>query len=320
MRTRLPKFARVPERFSSTKTTDRDLSIISAIAEYRLATSSQLVALVGGNEDVTYRRLQRLFHLGLINRFSLPRHGYPGEFIYYLDEPGALRLLSESNGKEIEENDLKLVRLNRKKRYSQSSSEPSKLLFLQHELMVSRFHFMLEMACRKEPTDSHLASWRQGSELWNSVLIESPERHTISAPHRPDAFLTLSFPHREVGLQRSHFFYEADRGTMSTQRLKDKFLCYIEFLRQRKHTEQYGIQRIRAVLIETTNIKFVHRLRDTARELCPDAPLFWFTSSDVLLGEAPNPSSLAGAALEIDVVADRVWWTTTDDELRSMTT
>jgi Replication-relaxation len=312
--TRLPKFTRIPEHFSSTKTTDRDLGLIRTISEYRLASSSQLVELVGGNEDVTYRHLQRLFHLGLINRFSLPRHGYPGEFVYYLDEPAALKLTSSAPDGEIEESALKAVRLNKKKRYSQSSSKPSQLLFLQHELMISRFHFMVAIACRQAQEEIQLSSWKQGAELWSKVSIEAPDGKVASAPHRPDAFLTLSFPQRNPGLQRSHFFYEADRGTMSTQRLKAKFQCYIEFLHQLKHTEQYGIRKIRAILIETVSAQSAQRLRETARELCPDIPLFWFSSADILMDEHSRP----GAAPKVNVVADKVWWTTTDDDLRIM--
>ena len=52
--------------------TDRDLDIVEAILRYRFSPSSQLVRLVGGNEDVTFRRLRRLWEKGLINRWAFP--------------------------------------------------------------------------------------------------------------------------------------------------------------------------------------------------------------------------------------------------------
>jgi len=46
-------------------TTDRDLDIVEAILRYRFCPTSSLVRLVGGNEDVTLRRLRRLWEQGL---------------------------------------------------------------------------------------------------------------------------------------------------------------------------------------------------------------------------------------------------------------
>ena len=53
------KFAR-PETPSRGVITDRDLDIIEAILRYRFSPTSELVRLVGGNEDVTMRRLRKL--------------------------------------------------------------------------------------------------------------------------------------------------------------------------------------------------------------------------------------------------------------------
>ncbi len=60
------KFIR-PEQVSSGPITDRDLDLIDAILRYRFSPASQLVRLVGGNEDVTHRRLRRLWERGVIN-------------------------------------------------------------------------------------------------------------------------------------------------------------------------------------------------------------------------------------------------------------
>jgi hypothetical protein len=51
--------------------------------------------------------------------------------------------------------------------------QEGKLLLIQHELMLSRFHFLLEMACRHPKLAPHvqLEQWKQGPELWNSVDV-----------------------------------------------------------------------------------------------------------------------------------------------------
>src|ERR1700693_2783347 len=86
------KFERPPQPKSGV-ITDRDLDIIEVILRYRFSPTSELVRLVGGNEDVTQRRLRRLWEAGLINRFAFPGIRNHSEFIYYLDHLQALELL-----------------------------------------------------------------------------------------------------------------------------------------------------------------------------------------------------------------------------------
>lgn len=65
------KFVR-PETPTRGIISDRDLDIIEAILRYRFSPTSELVRLVGGNEDVTQRRLRRLWEAGVVNRFAFP--------------------------------------------------------------------------------------------------------------------------------------------------------------------------------------------------------------------------------------------------------
>ena len=97
MQKRLPKSARVASAVQGKRITDRSLEIIAAIARYRFLRTSDIVRLVGGNEDVTHRHLQQLFHRDLANRFTLPTPR-TGEFIYFLDNTAGLRQLAP-NGK-----------------------------------------------------------------------------------------------------------------------------------------------------------------------------------------------------------------------------
>ncbi|MCX6997072.1 MAG: hypothetical protein NTV49_08290 [Kiritimatiellaeota bacterium] len=82
--------------------TDRDLDIIDAVLRYRFSSASQLVRLVGGNEDVTHPRLRRLWERGLINRRAFPGIRSHSEFYYYLDSRESLRLLAERRGWEFD--------------------------------------------------------------------------------------------------------------------------------------------------------------------------------------------------------------------------
>ena len=122
--------------------------------------------LVGGNEDVTFRRLRRLWENSLVNRWAFPGIRTHSEFHYYLDNREALNLLVE-HGRlfDMHEQMLEELRNNREKAYASSAvnGQHMKLGFLQHSLMISRMHFMIEMACRASGGTVELESWSQGS-------------------------------------------------------------------------------------------------------------------------------------------------------------
>src|SRR5205085_4867611 len=86
------KFKR-PETPSRGVISDRDLDIIEAILRYRFSPTSELVRLVGGNEDVTMRRLRKLWEWQTITRFAFPFPRPHSEFVYYLDNIQTLDLL-----------------------------------------------------------------------------------------------------------------------------------------------------------------------------------------------------------------------------------
>src|ERR1035441_6527856 len=82
---RLPKTKRAPEAIAPKRITERSLDVVRAIARYRFIPTSTLLRIVGGNEDVTHRHLQHLYHAGVISRFTIPNTTHRGEFIYFLD-------------------------------------------------------------------------------------------------------------------------------------------------------------------------------------------------------------------------------------------
>ena len=84
MQQRIPKSRRVPEAIAAKRITERSLAIIATIARYRFILTSDIVRLVGGNEDVTHRHLQQLYHRNLVSRFTLPPANAGSEFISLL--------------------------------------------------------------------------------------------------------------------------------------------------------------------------------------------------------------------------------------------
>jgi hypothetical protein len=333
---RRSRFIRQPQQSGNKQITDTSFQILSIIERYRLITSSLLVRLAGGSERNNYRHLRTLFDLGYINRFSLPTvYGTPGEQVHYIDKLPTLHLLmdgglvkprSDSDRRRKEET----IRYNQQKAYHQLHKDPDqqgKLLFIQHELMVSRFHAMLELACQKFPSKLALADWKQGSELHQSIEVpewrESDEvelSSTTKLPHRPDAFFTLFFPQSPAEEQYSHFLYEADRNTERTRRYKLKLRAHWHAIvgQRVQRRPPYNVPSIRAVLTESIDTNWADTLRRAAQEpvVSPKpSPLFWFTSSEaftalVLAGGRQLPRFL----VEPEIILQRIWHTPVNDK------
>jgi Replication-relaxation len=343
MQQRLKKYSRDASTLAavaSRQITDTSLRILATIHDYKIIPTSLIVRLVSGHEKSTYRHLQQLYHKALINRFAFMRGKNPSEFYYYLDNTEALELLA-LNGVEREHLGFDEVRRNREKRYcdvndpKRTEEMQGKLLFLKHEVMISRFHGMLELACSGSDGSIQLTNFEQGPRLWtkvevpklafrNGAWLELDE--TEHLPHRPDAFFTLSFPN--TGREDLHFFYEADRHRTDTTKFNKKLRAYFHFVvKQRLHREFYEIQRVRAVLTETVDDEWAERLRQAAGHVTVSgskpSPLFWFTTSRLFTEEAMVQDNGRARLLPMhlrhpDIVIRKIWASPVDDSLLSL--
>lgn len=346
MQQRLHKYKRDPGGLRpyahASRITERALDVIRLIERYRFLPTSLIVRLIPGNPRITQRHLQSLYHRELVNRFAFPRVGNPGEFNYYLDRTRALDLLVDA-GSDGEALEWDLVRRNFAKNYGAINlgmnidDLQGRLMHLQHELMISRFHAMLELACRASGGRASLEEFRQGPQLWDTVEVpvlrfrneawaETDGSETL--PHRPDAFFTLRVGRGEGKPELAHFFYEADRMHTSTKKHNRKLRAHFHYVvKQRRHEERYGVKRIRAVLVETTKMGWADELRDAARHVTVSgnkpSPLFWFTPSELLcqVQEIEENGRTRKAPLYLtrpEVVFHRVWASPAEDKLLSI--
>jgi hypothetical protein len=340
MQQRLKKFSRDSRSLAavtSRRITETSLSIIATIHDYKIIPTSLLVRVVAGHEKNVQRHLQQLYHKGLVNRFAFMRGRNPGEFHYYLDNTAALHLLVDQ-GADPEDLEFEEVSRNREKAYCDVNSPKraeemqGRLLFLKHEVMISRFHAMLELACSQSNGRVEL-TFEQGPSLWNKVevpkLIYRDGRwqqldESERLPHRPDAFFTLSFP-KDKDRDPLHFFYEADRHRTNTNKYNKKLRAHFHFaVKQKKRLKEiYGLDRIRAVLTETIDDEWAERLRQAANHITVSgpkpSPLFWFTTSRLFTEEVQRGQRLIPAHLERpDIVFRRIWASPVDDSLHSL--
>jgi hypothetical protein len=90
--------------------------------------------------------------------------GFARTAAYYLDSTKALDLLVQyGRAVEIHPAMEEEIRLNRQADYAGAvmRGQHMKLGFLQHSLMISRMHFMLEMSSRELDQKVQLAAWRR---------------------------------------------------------------------------------------------------------------------------------------------------------------
>lgn len=336
MQQRLKKYSRDPltlAAVASRRITDTSLSIIATIHDYKIIPTSLLVRLVPGHEKNVHRHLQQLYHKRFINRFAFMRGKNPGEFHYYLDNPEALHLLV-GQGMITEDLEFDEVKRNREKAYcdvnnpKRAEEIQGKLLFLKHEVMISRFHAMLELACGQSNSRVELTEFQQGPGLWNKVKVPKlVYRHgewreleeTEDMPHRPDAFFTLKLTDRNGNSEQVHFFYEADRHRTNASKYNQKLRAHFHFVvKQKRHLEIYGINRVRAVLTETVDDEWAEYLRQAANEVVVSgskpSSLFWFTTSRLFIGEGVQPTYLTRP----DIIFAPIWATPVDDTLHSL--
>jgi hypothetical protein len=182
-----------------------------------------------------------------------------------------------------------------------------------------------------------LAQWRQGASLWDTVaapklsyqgnqLFETRETETL--PHRPDAFFTLYVRDAPEGEQYRNYFYEADRKHTSTTKHNRKLRAHFQYIvKQRLHQLRYGIERVRAVLIETLDDSWADTLRAAAADPSVSgvkpSPLFWFTTSrlfnePVEVGEGSRMKKLPKYLLHPEIIFQPIWAAPADQTLFSL--
>jgi len=342
MQQRLKKYSRDPQGaavLASRRITITSLAIIATIHDYKIIPTSLLVRLVQGHEKNIQRQLQQLYQKGFVNRFAFMRGKNPSEFHYYLDNTEALDLLI-AHGVNADSLEREEVRRNQEKAYCDINNPKlveeiqGKLLFLKHEVMISRFHAMLDLACAQSTGNVELTEFQQGPSLWHKVEVPKLAYRngtwreldqTEQLPHRPDAFFTLSFPN-DPTRESLHFFYEADRRRTNTHKYNKKLRAHFYFVVKKRHyREIYGINRIRAVLTETVDDDWAESLRQAANHVTVSgpkpSPLFWFTTSRLFVQDVPTGEgerSLPTYLKQPDIVFRKIWASPVDDTLHSL--
>lgn len=246
----------------------QDVEVLKQLADYRFLDTYQILALQPRGLRNLRRRLQYLFHAGLVDR--PPRqHDFlkpPGPVVYGLGNKGAevlARTLEVEKGKVD----------------WQTKNREAGLPYIEHTLMISRFRSTLTLAL-KSLERTAITNWQVGPQLKAEVKLTGQRLAVI-----PDSFFTI----RHDG-QHNHFFLEADRSTMTTKRYLRKLRAYWLWWKAGGHQRKFNIPRFR-VLTVTTSEKRKENLRNLAR-LADDgkrgSPMFLFACEKSFHLEKPE--------------------------------
>jgi hypothetical protein len=200
-------FRRLEDNLPPLVLTERDLSILRFVQEYRFLNTAQIQALVGGSYHNVTERLSRLFHLAYLDRPAhqreLRHEGY--RVMIYAIAPKGVRAIAMQAGAPASV-----------PRHLGEDNRTAKRFHLAHTLMVSQFRVCLTLACERRP-DLTLTRWRIPEQPLARVTVGNRRVAVI-----PDAYFVITGAEGES----AHFFLEADRGTMTQARFLTKLQAY----------------------------------------------------------------------------------------------
>lgn len=184
--------------------TDRDRSLVRAVARHRVLTTDQLTEAFFPSHKRAWKRIAALHRRELLLRFRPFHDGWGGAapFHYVLGRTGAWLIAAESGA-----DPLKAARAWRADRAAAIAHQRN----LAHIVGVNGLWASLVGRARREPDSAHLLAWLTEAEVarWAGEVV------------RPDAMLEW----REDD-QAIEAFVEYDRGTETLRVLRDKVRAY----------------------------------------------------------------------------------------------
>ncbi len=228
---------------------DGDIELLHSVYQLRIATIDHLTAVSGRSVRALWGRLHKLKerrYLTSVARFMQKQ--------VYAIGPEAKPVLVEHG---YAPSDFAERRL----RHNELTD-----IGIRHSLFVADIHACMMLLTRSGPIT--LAHWQEGSALWDSVI---PGRDDPAIPIRPDAYFILE--HREPSgrKNRFHIFLEADRSTMSHERMATKIVGYLAYYEHDGHRRKHPGMRSFIVATVTQTRQRAEELRKDLHPLIPRA-------------------------------------------------
>jgi hypothetical protein len=231
-----------------------DIELVHDVHELRAVRLDHLSALSGRSEKALRARVLKLArrrYLAIVARF-FQRH------VYVLG-PEAAPLLIEAGfaphsiaKRRVRDQELKSTTIN-------------------HLLFVSDILTKLILQARTSPIKIEDCQ-HDGPPLWDHATGHDREGCEIALPVRPDVKLALKDSTRPEGRNVADFFVEADRGTMSGERMEEKFNAYLAYYKQQRYMKKYPGMKMFQVLTVTETRSRARYLETHLAPILPTGP------------------------------------------------
>jgi hypothetical protein len=228
---------------------DGDIELLHAVYQLRIATIDHLAAISGRSVRALWGRLLKLKtrrYLASVARFMQKQ-------VYAIGAKGVPVLIEHGYApRQFAERRLRHHELTE--------------IGIRHSLFVADIHTRMLLLTRSGPI--RLAHWQEGSALWDSAV---PRQDEPAIPIRPDAYFVLKQAGRPGGANSFHVFLEADRSTMSHERMATKIAGYLEYHEQAGYRQKYPGMRSFIVATVTQTRERAAELRKDLHPLIPRA-------------------------------------------------
>jgi hypothetical protein len=228
---------------------DSDIELLRLTHVLRLATIDQLAALSGRSVRALWGRLHKLTerrYLATVARFMQKQ-------VYAIGSAGVPVLIEHGYApREFVE---------KRPRHRELTE-----IGIRHSLFIADIHTRVLLQTKSGSIT--LPHWEEGRSLWDSV----PGRDGEDAiPVRPDAYFVLKHAGRPEGKNKFHVFLEADRSTMSHERMATKIEGYVAYYERRLHVTKYPGMHSFLVATVTETRSRAEALRKDLHPLVPHA-------------------------------------------------
>jgi hypothetical protein len=255
---------------------DQDIELLHSVHQLRLATVDQLAALSGRSVRALWGRLLKLRerrYLSSVARF-MQKH------VYAIGSAGVPVLIEHGYApQEV---------VDRRLRHNELKD-----LGIRHAVLIADIHTRMLLLTRIGPLT--LPHWEEGKTLWDAVPAMDG---AAPIPVRPDAYFVLRHAGRPEGRNRFHVFLEADRSTMSHQRMAAKITGYLAYHEHRLHAKKYpGMQSFIVATVTETRLRAEELRKDLQPLIPPDARhAYLFIPFEDLTLSSLLPKATASAA------------------------
>lgn len=226
---------------------DGDIELLHYVYLLRLATVDHLSALSGRSVRALWGRLHKLSK----RRYLAPVARLMQKNVYAVGSAGVPVLIEEGYApasiaeKRLRHNELKD-------------------LGLRHAVFIADIH--AHVMRQTKSGSITLTHWQEGSAFWNFVVAHQGD---AAIPIRPDAYFIMQHTGRPEGKNTFHVFLEADRSTMSHERMASKITGFLAYYDKRLHAKKYpGMQAFLVATVTGTRA----RAEELSRDLLPLIP------------------------------------------------